>query len=91
VNLTLNPVSGPTASSVASIASSVTVPAGQRTITAPIAILSNPGAGNADVLSVGAYVVILGQSLSGSAAPPQLSISGSTPASSPNSGGIIWK
>jgi len=91
VNLALNPVSGPTASSVASIASSVTVPAGQKTITTPITILSNPGAGNTDVISVGAHIVVLGYSLTGSATPPQLSISGSTPAPSSKSGGIIWK
>ncbi len=78
VNLAFNPVSGPTASSVASIASSVEIPAGQLTHTTPITILSNPGAKKTDVVSLAASVPIL-QSSYPAPSPPQLSIAGTAP------------
>lgn len=82
VTLTFSPVSGATASNVASIASSVQIPAGQQTYTTPINITSNPGAGNTDVVSLVAAVPVLQISYP-VAAPPQLSIAGMTPPAAP--------
>ena len=70
--------SGPGTGTVISVGSSLQIPAGQQTATAPIHFLSNPGAGVTDTVTLNASVPILESSYPVQS-PPALAISGSTP------------
>ncbi|HWG19549.1 MAG TPA: DUF6519 domain-containing protein [Terracidiphilus sp.] len=69
---------GTGAGSVVTIASSVTIPAGQKTFPIPINIISNPGGGVTDTVTLIASISAVGTTLPCNI-QPQLSITGMTP------------
>ncbi len=69
---------GPGVGSIISIAASVTVPAGQQTITTPINILANPGADAKDTVTLIASVASAVTTLP-SSVQPTLTIAGTAP------------